>query len=151
MGVNLSSLHICMAEQFLEHTDVHPVLQHMGRKTVAQGMTAYLLIEPCLLCSSFHRLLQAGFAHVMTHLPARARVQGARTGRKHPVPAGLPCSLWVFPGKGLGAVYFSEPLFKSRCWRVFTASICACNSSCRFLGRTVVRSLPPRDLPIEQI
>src|SRR3954462_9301130 len=71
MGVHLGGLHICMAEQFLEHADVDPVLQHMGRKTVAQGMAADLLVEPCLLYSSFHRLLQAGFAHVMTHLPAR--------------------------------------------------------------------------------
>jgi hypothetical protein len=29
MGVHLGGLHICMAEQFLEYADVHPVLQEV--------------------------------------------------------------------------------------------------------------------------
>ena len=70
------------------------------------------LSSPACCCGSFHRLLQAGFAHVMAHLPARARVQGARTGGKHPLPAGLPRGLGVFPGQRLGEVHDSEPLFK---------------------------------------
>src|SRR5262245_37389750 len=112
MGIYLDGLHICMAEQFLEDADVDPVLQHMGSKTVAQGMAADLLVEPCLLCGSFHRLLQAGFEHMMAHLPARARVQRARTGRKHPMPAGLPRGLWVFPRKRFGNVHCSKSRFK---------------------------------------
>ena len=70
------------------------------------------LSSPACCCGSFHRLLQAGFEHVMAHLPARARVQGARTGRKHPMPAGLPRGLWVFPGQRFGDVHVSESLFK---------------------------------------
>jgi len=112
MGIDLGGLYVRVAEEFLEHADVHPVFQHMGGKTVPQGVTADLLVDPGLLCGPFHRLLQPGFEHMMAHLPARARVKGALPCRKHPLPAGLPPSPGVFPGQGLGDIDLSEPSLK---------------------------------------
>ena len=112
MGVNLGGLHIRVAEEFLEHTDVHPVFQHVGGKAVPQGVAAGLFVDPGLLCGPIYRLLQPGFEHMMTQLPARARVKGAIPCRKYPLPAGLPHSLGVFPGQGLRDVNLSEPFLK---------------------------------------
>jgi len=112
MRVDLGSLDIRVAEQFLEHADVHPVLQHMGRETVAQGMAADLFVKPCLLYGSLHRLLQTGFEHVVAHFPARARVRGAFTGGKDPLPTGRPARLGVFSGQRFGDVHVPEALFK---------------------------------------
>ena len=67
--------------------------------------------SPACCCGACHRLLQAGFEHVMTHLPARARVQ-ARPGRKQPLPAGLPRGLWVLPGQRFGDVHVSASRFQ---------------------------------------
>ena len=91
---------------------VHPVFQHVGGEAVPQDVAAGLLVDPGLLCGPFHRLLQTGFKHMMAHLPGRTRVAGPLPCRKHPLPTGLPRSLWVFPGKRLGDVDFSEPFLK---------------------------------------
>jgi hypothetical protein len=107
VGLDRGSLHLCMAEPCLAHAAVHPVRPQLGRTPVAQGMAADLLVEPGLLCGSWHRLLPAGFTPVMAPLPGRARVEGARPGREHPLPAGLPHGLWGCPGQRLGEVHGS--------------------------------------------
>jgi len=53
VGIDLGGLHLRMAEQFLEHTDVHPVLQHMSGKTVAQGLAGDLLSSPARAAARF--------------------------------------------------------------------------------------------------
>jgi hypothetical protein len=112
VGIELGGLHVRMAEPFLEHADVHPVLQYVGGEAVTQGVAAGLLVDPGLLRGPFHRLLKAGFTHMMAHLPGRTRVKGPLPGREYPLPAGLPQGLWVFPGQRLGDVHFSESRLK---------------------------------------
>jgi hypothetical protein len=101
-----------MAEQFLEHADVHPVLQHVGGEAMTPGVAAGLLVDPSLLRGPFHRLLQAGCTPMMAHLPGRTWVEGPLPGREYLLPAGLPQGLGGFPGQRLGDVHVSASRFK---------------------------------------
>jgi len=57
MGIDFGGLDVGMAEKFLQHPDVHPVFQHVGSKTVPQGVAADFLVDPGLGRCPFHRLL----------------------------------------------------------------------------------------------
>ena len=58
MGIYLGGLHVCMAEDLLKHADVHSVFQHVCGEAVTKGMAAGLFVDPGLLCSLLHCLLQ---------------------------------------------------------------------------------------------
>jgi hypothetical protein len=114
VGIDLGGLHVRMAQQFLENADVHPVLQHVGGEAVTQGVAAGLLVDPGLLRGPLHRLLQAGFMHMMAHLPGRTRVEGPLPCREHPLPAGLPQGLGVFLASASGMYTSPNPSSRSR-------------------------------------
>lgn len=108
MGVDLGGLHIGMAEEVLEHPDIHPLFQQVGGEAVAQGMTADLLVYPGQLRRPLYRLLQTGFKNMVAHLFAGTGINGPFACREYPLPAGLPGGIEVFSGQGLGEVDFAE-------------------------------------------
>lgn len=58
MGVNFGCLHIRMAKEILQYTDVDPLLQQMGGKAVPQSVAADFFCDPGSLRGPFDRLLQ---------------------------------------------------------------------------------------------
>ncbi len=70
MGVDFRCFHISMAEEFLKDADVDTFFQHVGGKTVTQGMTTGLFSNSGLPDGGFDCLLQSGFQHMMATLLA---------------------------------------------------------------------------------
>ena len=69
MGVDHRRAHVLVTEKFLNSPDIISVLEQMGGKRVAKGVTRSHFSKPRLFDGPLHRALQKTFIDVMSPVP----------------------------------------------------------------------------------
>lgn len=89
MRVDHRGLHITVAEQLLDRTDVGASLQEVRGKAMAKGMATRWLADPCSAHSGMHRSLDHRWIEVVTPLFIGVTVAPTCHLREHPLPDPL--------------------------------------------------------------
>jgi hypothetical protein len=91
VGVNLGGFYIGMAHQFLHHPDIDAVLKQAGGKRRTTGMTAYGFGDTGSVYRHLHRLLQAGFKHMVPAQGIASGIMAKTLCREDILPSQFPC------------------------------------------------------------
>jgi hypothetical protein len=87
MCVDLSGLHITVAQLLLHSTDVDPCFKQVSGKGVPQGVAGNFLGNSGLACSAADQLVQSGLIIMVAPQIAGARLDAQGDGGKQIVPA----------------------------------------------------------------
>ena len=91
-----------MTKQFLDGSDVVPVLEQMRGERVSEGMTTRPLREAGLLHRSGDGALNGGFVQVKPARESSPWVVADPRGWKRELPGPLPVSIRVFSDQCIG-------------------------------------------------
>ncbi len=80
----------------------------MGRKGVAQSMTAHRFDEVRLSCGSAHRALHYDLVPVRAPVCSGARIDRDLRCGKHPLPSPFLRGVGILPGQGVGQIHAAE-------------------------------------------
>ena len=87
--VDHRGLHVAVAEQLLDRTDVGASLQQVRGKAMAKGMAACWLAYPCSAYSGMHRSLNHRWIQTIATLFTGVAIPPTRDLWKHPLPDPL--------------------------------------------------------------
>lgn len=96
MGVNHRGAHVSVAQELLYGADVIAAFQEVGRKGMAEGVAAGVLVHAGLKHGLLDGTLHEGFVHVVAALFAGSGVDPAVLQGEQPLPFELFASRGIF-------------------------------------------------------
>ena len=112
MGVDHRGLDVIVAEQFLDRSDVIPVLKHVRGKRVAERVTTGVLGDPRLADGVLDGALDGRLVDVMASLFAGLLIYPPVFGREHVLPAPVSRGIRVLAGQGIRQVHAPPSLLQ---------------------------------------